>query len=164
MDGSISDKKRDEMLPKGKRRPDKPECVGSRRTSLHAGPSMEWVPKEWFKVVWPDARPSLQSRLMDRLILLSGRRKWWASAAAVRERALRLALRPAPHHPVRLRRNLKIDLRFAEGWPVYHIEAAGSSRARHHVIFLHGGAYVHEIVGSHWRFLYHLVDEANALR
>jgi epsilon-lactone hydrolase len=113
------------------------------------------------KVVWPDVQPSLQSRLMDHLILLTGRRKWWASTTVVQEPARRLALRPAPHRPVGLRRNLKVDLRFAEGWPVYHIEPVGSRSARHHVIFLHGGASVHEIVGSHWKFVSYLVDETN---
>src|SRR4029450_279206 len=49
------------------------------------------------KLVWPDVQPSLRSRLMDHLILLTGRRKWWASAAVVQERARRLALRAAPH-------------------------------------------------------------------
>src|SRR5262245_52477001 len=62
------------------------------------------------KVVWPDLQPSLRSRLIDQLVLFSGRRKWWASAAVVQERARRLALRPASHRPIRLRRNVKVDL------------------------------------------------------
>jgi acetyl esterase/lipase/precorrin-6B methylase 2 len=113
------------------------------------------------KVVWPDVQPSLRSRLMDHLVLLTGRKKWWASDAVVQERARRLALRPAPHRPVRLGRNVTVNLRFAEGWPVYHVEPARSGSARHHVIFLHGGAYIHEIVGSHWSFIGYLVDETN---
>jgi ubiquinone/menaquinone biosynthesis C-methylase UbiE len=114
------------------------------------------------KVVWPDVQPSLRSRLMDHLILLADRRKWWASAAVVKERVRRLALRPAPHRPERLRRHLKVDLRFAEGWPVYHVDPARIRSSRHHVIFLHGGAYIHEIVGCHWNFIGYLVDETNA--
>ena len=114
------------------------------------------------KIVWPDIKPGLQSRLLDHLLLLSGRRKWWASAAAVQERARRLARRPAPHRPVRLGRDVKVDLRFAEGWPVYHVEPPGNRSARHHVIFLHGGAYVHEIVGTHWKFVRYLVGETNS--
>jgi epsilon-lactone hydrolase len=114
------------------------------------------------QVFWPDAQPSLRSRLMDRLVLLTGRKKWWASAAAVRERSRRLALHPAPHCPVRLGRRVTQDLRFAEGWPVYDVERAGSGRAQHHVIFLHGGAYVHEVVGTHWKFVAYLVEETGA--
>jgi monoterpene epsilon-lactone hydrolase len=41
------------------------------------------------------------------------------------------------------------------------VKPAGSGSARHHVIFLHGGAYVHEIVGTHWKFVGYLVDETN---
>src|SRR5262249_50426731 len=113
------------------------------------------------KVVWPDVQPSVRSRLVDHLVLLIGRRKWSASAAVVGERAARLALRPAPHRPVRLGRNVTVDLRFAPGWHVYHVEPARGSSVRHHVIFLHGGAYIHEIVGSHWRFIGYLVQETN---
>lgn len=94
-------------------------------------------------------QPSLRSRLVDRYLLLSGRKKWWASAATVHARARRLALSPASHRPVRLGRGVTYDLRFAEGWPIYHVGRAG----RHHVVFLHGGAYIHEIVGTHWKFV-----------
>ena len=113
-------------------------------------------------VVWPDVKPSLRSRLLDRFLLLTGRKKWWASAATVQERSRRLALRPAPHRPVRLGRDVKVDLRFAEGWPVYHVEPAKAVSARHHIVFLHGGAYIHEIVGSHWKFIGDLVEKTNA--
>lgn len=113
-------------------------------------------------IVWPDAQPSLRSRLVDQVVLLTGRKKWWASAAVVQERARRLALRPASHRPVRLGRNVKVDLRFTEGWPVYDVEPASGERVHHHVVFLHGGAYVHEIVGSHWKFIAYLIDETNA--
>jgi len=114
------------------------------------------------KIVWPDVQPSLRSRLMDHLILLSGRRKWWASAAVVQERTRKLALRPAPHRPARLGHKVKVDPRFAEGWVVYHVEPAKSGSAQHHVIFLHGGAYVHEIVGTHWKFVGYLVKQTSA--
>jgi acetyl esterase/lipase len=72
-----------------------------------------------------------------------------------------MALSPAPHRPVRLGRNVRVDLRFAEGWPLYHVELAKSRSVRHHVVFLHGGGYVHEIVGSHWRFIGDLVEKTN---
>jgi epsilon-lactone hydrolase len=114
------------------------------------------------RVIWPDAEPSLLSRLIDRFVLLTGRKKWWASAETVRERTRKLALRPAPHCPPGLGRNVRVDLHFAEGWPVYHVEPAGSGNVQHHVIFLHGGAYVHEIVGSHWKLVRYLAEKTNA--
>ncbi len=154
MDELMPAKKRDEVPRNG--RADAPSLKAREADEqLHTVGPDALLPK----VVWPDVQPSLRSRLIDRLILLTGRRKWWASAAVVQERARRLALRPAPHRPVRLGRNVKVDLRFAEGWPVYHIEPARSGSTRHHVVFLHGGAYIHEIVGTHWSFVGYLVDE-----
>lgn len=114
------------------------------------------------KVVWPDVRPSLRSRMMDCLILLSGRRRWWASAATVQERVRSLTLRPAPHRPVHLGRNVKVNMRSVEGWPAYHVEPVSIGNPRHYLVFLHGGAYVHEIVGTHWRFVRYLVERTNA--
>lgn len=156
MDELTSDKKRDEIPRNG--HADGPSLkVQEASEQLHTVGRDALLPK----VVWPDVQPSLRSRLLDRLILLTGRRKWWASAAVVQERARRLAQQPAPHRPARLGRNVKVDLRFAESWPVYHIEPARSGSARHHVVFLHGGAYIHEIVGTHWSFIGYLVDETN---
>jgi epsilon-lactone hydrolase len=156
MDELIPDKKRDEMPRKGR-------ADGTSLKVREADEHLQTVGRNALlpKVVWPDVQPSLRSRLMDHLVLLTGRRKWWASAAVVQERARRLALRPAPHRPVQLGRNVKVDLRFAGGWPVYHVEPARSGSARHHVIFLHGGAYVHEIVGTHWKFVGYLVEETS---
>src|SRR5581483_2602339 len=114
------------------------------------------------KVIWPDKQPSLRSRLLDLVLPLTGRKGWWASAAVVQARTQKLALRPAPHHPVRLGRDVKAEVRFAEGWTVYHLESARSSGVRHHVVFLHGGGYIHEIVGAHWEFLGYLVRVTNA--
>jgi acetyl esterase/lipase len=154
MDELMPAKKRDEVPRNG--RADAPSLkVREADEQLHTVDRGALPPN----VVWPDVQPTLRSRLIDRLIRLTGRRKWWASAAVVQERARRLALQPAPHRPVRLGRNVKVDLRFAEGWPVYHIEPARSGSARHHVVFLHGGAYIHEIVGTHWSFVGYLVDE-----
>jgi epsilon-lactone hydrolase len=157
MNGLIMDKKRNEMPRKGR---DDGAGLKGREADQHrnAPGFIALLPK----VVWPDVQPGLRSRLLDYLLLLSGRRKWWASAAAVQKRARKLARRPASHRPVRLGRDVKVDLRFVDGWPIYHIEPAGNRSARHHIIFLHGGAYVHEIVGTHWKFVRYLVGETNS--
>ena len=157
MDQSILGKKGDEMSRKG-------QADGTSRREPQADENVRTAGRNALlpKIVWPDVQPSLRSRLMDHLVLLSGRKKWWASAAVVQERVRKLALRPAPHHPVRLQRNVMVDLRFAEGWPVYHVEPTRTSSPQQHVVFLHGGAYIHEIVGTHWSFIGSLVDENNA--
>jgi monoterpene epsilon-lactone hydrolase len=114
------------------------------------------------KIIWPTEQPSLRSRLLDLVLPFTGRKKWWASAAVVQARTQKLALRPAPHHPVGLGRNIKVELRFAEGWTMYRLDPVRSDRTRHHVFFLHGGAYVHEIVAAHWKFLRYLIGETSA--
>ena len=111
------------------------------------------------EVDWPDVQPSLRSRFVDLLLPLTGRKQWWASAAVIQTRTRKLASQPAPHHPARLGRNVEIDLDFAEGWTVYRLKPAKDKGTRHHVVFLHGGAYIHEIVGAHWKFLGYLVRE-----
>jgi epsilon-lactone hydrolase len=113
------------------------------------------------RVNWPDIQPSLRSRLIDHMLLVSGWKKRWASAEVVQERARKLALGPRSHRPIRLGNNVKFDLRTFEGWHVYDVESLKDLSARHHVIFLHGGAYVHEIVGSHWSFVGFLSETAN---
>lgn len=111
------------------------------------------------EIDWPDVQPSLRSRFIDLLLPLTGRKRWWASAAAVRARTRKLALQPAPHQPTHLGRNVEVDLDFAEGWTIYRLKRAKDEGTRHHVVFLHGGAYIHEVVGAHWKFLGYLVRE-----
>jgi pimeloyl-ACP methyl ester carboxylesterase len=85
MDELIPDKKRDEM-PRKWRADGTNLKVREADEHLHTDGRKALLPK----VVWPDVQPSLQSRLMDHLVLLTGRRKWWASATVVQERARRL--------------------------------------------------------------------------
>ena len=156
MKGLIPSNRRDEM--------DREGCAEGVMLNVHErnnhlgadGPTL--IPN----VIWPNVQPALRSRLLDLVLPLTGRKKWWASPAVVQARVQKLALRPAPHHPVRLGRNVKVNLRFAEGWTVYDLEPVRSEGVRHHVVFLHGGAYVHEIVSAHWKFLGGLVVETRA--
>lgn len=113
-------------------------------------------------VVLVDDTPSLWSRLLDALIRVIGRKRQWASASTVHARVRRLARRPASHRPTGIGRGARATLRAAEGWPVYHVEPGRDGGARHHVVFLHGGGYINEIVRTHWRFVDHLTARAHA--
>ena len=68
----IPDKKRDEM-PRKWRADGTNLKVREADEHLHTDGRKALLPK----VVWPDVQPSLQSRLMDHLVLLTGGRKWW---------------------------------------------------------------------------------------
>jgi hypothetical protein len=76
MDELISDKRRDEM-------PQKVRVEGKNLKVQEADEHLHTVGRNALlpKVVWPDVPPSLRSRLIDYLLLLTGRRKWWASAS-----------------------------------------------------------------------------------
>jgi hypothetical protein len=78
MDELISDEKRDEMPRKG-------PADGANLKVRQADEHLYRVGRNALgpKVVRPDVQPSLQSRLLDYLVLLTGRRKSWASAAEV---------------------------------------------------------------------------------
>lgn len=108
-----------------------------------------------------DAGPSWQSRCLNALLRLLPIKQRLASAAAVQEHVRRLALRPAPHEPTGLGRDVAVTLkRSAAGWPVYHTALAAAPDAGNHVLFLHGGGFINEIVRAHWRFVAYLTRHA----
>jgi epsilon-lactone hydrolase len=107
-----------------------------------------------------DAGPSWQSRCINGLLRLLPIKKQTASAAAVRERVRRLALRPASHEPRGLGRGVELTLKSVAGWPVYYTAPSTNPDAGNYVLFLHGGGYFNEIVRAHWRFIGYLTRNA----
>ena len=108
-----------------------------------------------------DAGPSWQSRCINGLLRLLPIKKRTASAAAVQEHVHRLALRPASHEPTGLGRGVEVTLKSVAGWPVYYTAPSANPGAGNHVLFLHGGGYINEIVRAHWRFIGHLTRHAH---
>ena len=107
-----------------------------------------------------DAGPSWQSRFLVRLLRLLPARKMLASPARVQERVRKLALKPASYQPTGLGPNIDLQLRSVLGWPVYQTTPAGHPDVVNHVVFLHGGGYINEIVRAHWRFIGYMTREA----
>jgi acetyl esterase/lipase len=109
----------------------------------------------------PDnAGPSWQSRCINRLLRLLPIKKRTASAAAVQEHVRKLASRPAPHEPTGLGRGVEVTLKSEAGWPVYTTAPSANPEIGNHVVFLHGGGYINEIVRAHWRFIGYLTRNA----
>src|SRR5215813_11938654 len=81
MNELIPGKKRDEVPRKGPAKETRLQVGETEDEHINTASPNALVPT----VVWPDVQPSLRSRLMDHVVLLSGRRKWWASAAVVQE-------------------------------------------------------------------------------
>ncbi|HEY8461158.1 MAG TPA: alpha/beta fold hydrolase [Blastocatellia bacterium] len=107
------------------------------------------------------AAPSWQSRCLNGLLRLLPFKKRWASAAAVQERARRLALRPASYEPVGLGSGVEVTLKKSvEGWPIYYTAPSATPDSGAYALFLHGGGYINEIVRAHWRFVAYLTRKA----
>ncbi len=96
--------------------------------------------------------PSLTSRLMPTLLRLHRSKAIYSSVAATRAHLDDLASNPAGWQPPdRLRRLVRVTLRTVAGWPVYRLTPRGAV-APGTVVYLHGGAWIHEITDRQWMF------------
>ncbi|MEV7415869.1 alpha/beta hydrolase [Streptomyces sp. NPDC089919] len=106
--------------------------------------------------------PSLRSRALSAALIASGRRRRWASAAAVHAEVAAGSRRPASHLPPRsLARVAALSRTIVGAWPVYDVSPrVGEPAAR--VLYLHGGGFIHELVRPHWSLIRTLVTGAGA--
>ncbi|MEV7723125.1 alpha/beta hydrolase fold domain-containing protein [Streptomyces sp. NPDC087917] len=106
--------------------------------------------------------PSLRSRALSAALVATGRRRRFSTVEAVRARVAESARRPASHLPPRaLGRVADVSRTFVGAWPVYDAAPRrGEPVAR--VLYLHGGAYVNELVRPHWSLVRTLVTGARA--
>ncbi|CAM5340444.1 esterase [Streptomyces avidinii] len=106
--------------------------------------------------------PSLRSRALSVALIAAGRRRRFGSAEAVRTRVAESARRPASHLPPRsLGRVAEVSRTFVGAWPVYDVSPRGGEAAAR-VLYVHGGAYVGELVRPHWSLIRTLVARAGA--
>lgn len=103
---------------------------------------------------------SLRARFVNLILPLRGTKARFASA-----QSLSMSLSNAPPVPVRpparMNKNCRVTDRWCQGVHVDVItprRGAGSSQ----VLYLHGGAYVHEVSGPHWRLIQGLVQRTGA--
>ena len=109
-----------------------------------------------------------RSRRSVRSALLSLAVPWfrWQRELASAERTMRLAaehqVRPEPYAPPRrLDRRVRIAVRREHGWPVYTVRPRTGAAPRR-ALYVHGGAWVHEISPWHWRLIAELAVRADA--
>ncbi|UQW99863.1 alpha/beta hydrolase [Streptomyces sp. RerS4] len=106
--------------------------------------------------------PSLRSRALSAALTAAGRRRRFATAEAVRARVARSARRPASHLPPRsLGRVADVSRTFVGAWPVYDAAPRGREPVAR-VLYVHGGAYIDELVRPHWSLIRTLVTQARA--
>jgi acetyl esterase/lipase len=110
-----------------------------------------------------DPAPSLQSRGFNALLGLLPFKRQLASAEAVQAQVRRQALQPASYEPTRLGRGVEAILTKMGGWPVYYTAPSSGHEGCNHVMFLHGGGYINEIVPVHWRFVGEMTRKAGVV-
>lgn len=105
---------------------------------------------------------SLLNSFITRVVLpLEGGKRQLSSAERTRRDIAARALRPDRFGPPRgLERRARVSVSHARGWPVYDLSPRAGEPVRH-VLYLHGGAYVSEIVSWHWWMLGRLVKDAS---
>ncbi|MDH6257922.1 alpha/beta fold hydrolase [Bradyrhizobium sp. BR13661] len=110
-----------------------------------------------------DPAPSLQSRLFNVLLRQLPYKEQLASAEAVQAHVQRLASQPASFEPAGLGHGVEAVLTKMGGWPVYYTAPSSGHEGCNHVMFLHGGGYINEIVPAHWRFVGQMTRQAGVV-
>jgi acetyl esterase/lipase len=104
---------------------------------------------------------SLRSKVVLAVLPLTGRKARMADGAAMRQRLERGKAEPFTP-PARLGLGCAITRRDVGGWPVFEVRPKGRAVGPRHVLYLHGGAYVSEIVSQHWDFVGRLARRLGA--
>ncbi|MFD8984571.1 alpha/beta hydrolase fold domain-containing protein [Streptomyces sp. NPDC059564] len=106
--------------------------------------------------------PSLRSRALSAALVATGRRRRYATAEAVRAKVAESARRPASHLPPRsLGRVADVSRTFVGAWPVYDASPRREEPVAR-VLYVHGGAFINELVRPHWSLIRTLVTQAGA--
>lgn len=106
---------------------------------------------------------SLQNEFITRVVLpVMGNKRVFASVERTRDHIEGRAVRPERFGPpLLLDRRVDVSVEHRSSWPVYAL-APKRGEAKRHVVYFHGGAYINEIVRTHWQFLAGLVQRVPA--
>ncbi|PSK87490.1 acetyl esterase/lipase [Murinocardiopsis flavida] len=105
---------------------------------------------------------SIRSRAWRAAASVVGRRIEYRDPVVVRRKVERARVRPDPHGPPRrLDRTCAVRIDFRHGWPCYEVRPRSGPPAVN-VVFLHGGAYIDQVSGMHWRLAETLVHTLRA--
>ena len=107
--------------------------------------------------------PSLRAHVAAKVVLpLLRDKQRMSDPERTRREIAALAVRPKSFAPPRLLdRRARVTVRRHDGWPVYDLTPRRGTPVRH-VLYLHGGAYIHEIDVFHWLMLSGFVKHAPA--
>lgn len=101
---------------------------------------------------------SFQSEIFRVLLKLVGRKRFMLKTGDDLRKGIekRRKLRFEP--PEKLAKQMNVE-KFQLGAHSYYVLKPHSSSPEKHVLYLHGGAYIHRITRYHWNFLRRLMDE-----
>jgi acetyl esterase/lipase len=98
-------------------------------------------------------RRSLRSALVPPVIRAMGGKREFSSAETTLRIAAEHEVRPESFAPPKaLDRVVRLAVRYVKGWPVYTVTPRRSP-VRRRALYVHGGAWVHEISPFHWRLI-----------
>lgn len=104
--------------------------------------------------------PSPLSRVVPVFLRLSGANRVFADADRARRHVEEVRVRPQPSDPPRrLRPDVTVRSGTVAGWPVHVLTPTGV-RPRGAVVYLHGGAWIHQIVSQHWQLVAQIAVES----
>lgn len=101
--------------------------------------------------------PSIRGWLLIAWFRLSRRKTVWADTSEFDQSIEDSQRKDTSKLPARLYRRNHIEWHDVRGFPCATFSPRGHSNGQH-VLYLHGGAYVHSIEQAHWRFISRLVD------
>ncbi|MGI4831496.1 MAG: alpha/beta hydrolase, partial [Janthinobacterium lividum] len=100
-------------------------------------------------------KPSVRSRLLEWLLWRLPLKSEFAKTDGLRNRVLKS--RPkSPRPPRSFYRRFKVEETMQDGQRVFTLSPR-KGPAKLHVLYLHGGAYVYQIMGTQWRMMAQLL-------
>jgi monoterpene epsilon-lactone hydrolase len=105
--------------------------------------------------------PSIQSTLYIARYLLTAKKRTWTDPIKLHRSIRKLQGAGSGRPPDSLGRRHRVERHEIGGFPAYTVRPAQGA-GRTHVLYLHGGAYVHPPEADHWRFVGTLVSELGA--
>lgn len=103
-------------------------------------------------------KPSIQSRLMIVAMRLGRVKHFCHSLSRLKERPL--SMKPGAPHKSYYRR-FDISSKQAQGRNVWTLSPKSTQTPTKAILYLHGGAYVAQFLGAHWRFIAKLITATN---
>lgn len=101
------------------------------------------------------------THLIPWLLHVARANRIYVDPQAARRHIAAQALRPASYAPPRrLRRDVALSVATRQGWPIYALTPR-TRASRGHLVYVHGGGWVNQIVRQHWQLAAQLAAEAD---